>query len=143
MRTNCTKIAKGENQMTHVRIEEQQDFGTPLGLIWFKYVKVTFDGTGQLNKRDTIPVPPGTLWAYIAVTDVDMCFGSVQQNHYSEFGDLRFTAWVNSLEDAKLTYTLQAQLIGQSPTDHWNGTIWLTILCFGKCPVPKPECVAK
>ncbi len=117
--------------MTAVKFDAAKDFATPLGLISFKYVKIVFDGPGGLSKQEQVPVPMNTAFVHIAVTAIDMGLGSATSNRYGTFSSLRFDTVVNKLQPGNLTYTVQAQLISQSVNDLWNGTIWLTILCFG------------
>ena len=132
--------------MTNVKTNLQiQTLAVPLGLVGFQHVKVPsapFDENGPLNFQDTVHVPPNTEFVHIAVTGVDIGLGSVKENTHGDFSSLMFQAAVKALSPPSLTYTVRAQFISQDPMDHWNGTIMLTILCFGKIPVPKPECVA-
>jgi hypothetical protein len=115
--------------MTQVQIET---LAAPLGLIGFEHVKVPFDDNGPLNFHDTVLVPPKTEFVHIAVTGVDMGLGSASDNTHGDFSSLLFQAAVEHLSPPNLTYSVRAQFISQDPMDRWNGTIMLTILCFGK-----------
>ena len=123
--------------MTDVKPVEERKFDKPLGLIGFKRLAVSYDAAGelQINKK-TVQVPGKTEEVCIAVTGVDIGLAPTGQGTGRYLNQLRFNATVDELSVPMLKFSLRAQMISEQPNDQWKGTIWLTILCFGKIPEP-------
>lgn len=124
--------------MKKVEVIDKKDFKKPLVLIGFRSVQVSYDDDGELLiRKQVIQVPGSTAWVCISVTDMDVCLAPTSQETGRYLNQLCFNAVVDELSPPMLKYSVRAQMISSQPNDHWNGTIWLTILCFGEIPEPE------
>lgn len=91
----------------------------------------------QFDEKVSVPVPPGTKFVHVAVTAVDMCFGTPSDMQPSpSLSSIWFEILGrDSTQLSSGTFSFQFRAILQdqassTPTGAWTGNFWVEVMCF-------------